>query len=281
VQSGGSFTDSFFQADWLGSTRYVTDSTGQQTLAAQNYDAWGNRVAGTGLWHPTDLQWAGAWGYQREYSNGPAEPGLGLYYVQQRYYEPSTGRWFAQDPLGIAVGTNLYAYTADPVGSVDPTGLVTKREIDKVVKTAKQNGWEEVLEPGTSHPRKLVKDGQRIPLPNPHAGDKDRGLLGDIRKQVQRNFCPSTDLRTLVDQTIGDETVILPEALLALPMTTFPAEPWWESFLEQLKDAYRIPPDGIIPGLPPFPVPQALPIPAWIPLRLPTVPEIRIPVFAH
>jgi RHS repeat-associated protein len=96
----GSTTDSFFQVDWLGSTRYVTDSTEQQTLAAQNYDAWGNRVAGTGVWHPTDLQWAGGWGYQREYSNGPAEPGLGLYYVQQRYYEPSTGRFFSQDRWG-------------------------------------------------------------------------------------------------------------------------------------------------------------------------------------
>jgi RHS repeat-associated protein len=129
VQSGGSSTDSFFQVDWLGSTRYVTDSTGQQTLAAQNYDAWGNRIAQAlgSPNHPTDLQWAGAWGYQREYSNGPTEPGLGLYYVQQRYYEPSTGRWFAQDPLGLAAGTNLYGYAgSDPVSRVDPTGTINR-----------------------------------------------------------------------------------------------------------------------------------------------------------
>jgi hypothetical protein len=59
-RAGG--TDSFFQTDWLGSTRYVTDSSGA-TTAAQSYEAFGHRDAQTpgSPNHPTDMQWAGGW----------------------------------------------------------------------------------------------------------------------------------------------------------------------------------------------------------------------------
>ncbi|MDI1443569.1 RHS repeat-associated core domain-containing protein [Polyangium sp. 6x1] len=47
----------------------------------------------------------------------------GLYYNGFRYYDPETGRYISQDPLGIAGGLNLYRYVEDPLGRIDPLGL--------------------------------------------------------------------------------------------------------------------------------------------------------------
>jgi hypothetical protein len=56
--------NSFYQVDWLGSTRYVTSDNGNVWTAAQAYDAFGNRASqGQGSPnHPTDLQFASGWG---------------------------------------------------------------------------------------------------------------------------------------------------------------------------------------------------------------------------
>ena len=47
----------------------------------------------------------------------------GLYYMRARYYDPSTGRFISEDPIGLDGGTNLYAYAANnPVLLNDPNG---------------------------------------------------------------------------------------------------------------------------------------------------------------
>jgi RHS repeat-associated protein len=117
----------WFQLDWLGSTRSLTDAAGN-TTSEQRYEAFGSRTSKTGTdpFHPTDFQWGGAWGYQTEtaFSN---EPGLGLVYMEQRYYDPLVGRFLSPDPIGHAGGLNLYSYVGnDPVNLVDPSGLMPK-----------------------------------------------------------------------------------------------------------------------------------------------------------
>ncbi len=48
----------------------------------------------------------------------------GLYYHGARYYAPWFGKWASADPVGLAEGSNLYAYVADnPVNRIDPKGL--------------------------------------------------------------------------------------------------------------------------------------------------------------
>jgi uncharacterized protein RhaS with RHS repeats len=46
-----------------------------------------------------------------------------LHYNRFRYYEPDSGRFINQDPIGLAGGTNLFQYAPNPVGWVDPWGL--------------------------------------------------------------------------------------------------------------------------------------------------------------
>jgi RHS repeat-associated protein len=48
----------------------------------------------------------------------------GLYYNWHRFYDPETGRYISADPIGLAGGINLYAYTEnDPINWIDPEGL--------------------------------------------------------------------------------------------------------------------------------------------------------------
>jgi RHS repeat-associated protein len=48
----------------------------------------------------------------------------GFTYLRNRWYDPATGRFLTQDPIGLAGGVNLYAYAGnDPVQFSDPFGL--------------------------------------------------------------------------------------------------------------------------------------------------------------
>jgi RHS repeat-associated protein len=48
----------------------------------------------------------------------------GLLYRRNRYYDPSTGRFTQEDPIGLAGGINLYGFAnGDPVTYSDPYGL--------------------------------------------------------------------------------------------------------------------------------------------------------------
>jgi RHS repeat-associated protein len=127
-------TDKYVHEDWLGSTRYLSDSTGLLTPNALRFDGYGRLSAHQGGTHPTEFQWAGGWGYQREWSSS-TEPGLGLDYLQQRYYDPQVGRFLTPDPIGFAGGFNLYAYVEnDSVGRVDPDGLYSHPWVQKAIE---------------------------------------------------------------------------------------------------------------------------------------------------
>jgi RHS repeat-associated protein len=48
----------------------------------------------------------------------------GLSYRRNRYYDPVSGQFTQQDPIGIAGGLNLYGYAnGDPINFSDPFGL--------------------------------------------------------------------------------------------------------------------------------------------------------------
>jgi RHS repeat-associated protein len=48
----------------------------------------------------------------------------GTLYRRNRYYDPASGRFTQEDPIGVAGGVNLYGYAGgDPINNSDPFGL--------------------------------------------------------------------------------------------------------------------------------------------------------------
>ena len=55
---------------------------------------------------------------------GVSSSGAGFVYLRNRWYDPQSGRFLTQDPIGLAGGVNLYAYAGNNPGSFnDPYGL--------------------------------------------------------------------------------------------------------------------------------------------------------------
>lgn len=60
-----------------------------------------------------------------------ADAESGLHYNYFRTYDPSLGRFLESDPLGLAAGTNTYAYVGgNPLSAIDPLGLDTEHRYD-------------------------------------------------------------------------------------------------------------------------------------------------------
>jgi RHS repeat-associated protein len=58
---------------------------------------------------------------------GRQNDGTGLYYMRARYYSPALGRFISEDPIGVAGGTTLYAYSGNnPTNLSDPLGTNPK-----------------------------------------------------------------------------------------------------------------------------------------------------------
>jgi RHS repeat-associated protein len=98
-----------------GAPRELVHADGRCAWAAR-HSAWGvveDVVAEPGVDCP--LRFEGQW-FDEE---------TGLHYNRHRYYDPQVGRYLSPDPLGIRGDENPYAYSVNPVGWVDPFGLVT------------------------------------------------------------------------------------------------------------------------------------------------------------
>ncbi len=131
-------TPSWILQDRLGSTRFVADNNGTSVDATYTYDAYGNLTT-TAPTAPTYL-WTGQL----------YDPATALYYERARFYDPETGRWTTQDPLGLAAGdSDLYRYVNNaPTNHTDPTGLDPGEGGPKIFQTA--NSWlDGALSPNT------------------------------------------------------------------------------------------------------------------------------------
>ncbi len=101
--------------DRLGSTGHIIDNNGT-VKDAITYDGWGNATH-------SNSAFAGRYLYTgREWETEAA-----LQYHRRRYYDPATGRWISQDPLGFGAGdSNLYRYVQNShTNFSDPSGLGT------------------------------------------------------------------------------------------------------------------------------------------------------------
>jgi len=51
----------------------------------------------------------------------------GLLYRRNRYYDPGSGKFTQEDPIGLAGGLNVYGFAnGDPITYSDPLGLCPK-----------------------------------------------------------------------------------------------------------------------------------------------------------
>ena len=107
----------YYHHDRLGSTRFLTDSSGD-IVQEYDYDAWGNTTAETGILSQP-YQYVGEQWYYEGSSTG-------LQLLGKRWYDAETGRFISRDPIGTKSGINLYGYTRDnPVNGTDAKGLLT------------------------------------------------------------------------------------------------------------------------------------------------------------
>ena len=100
--------------DRVGSVLALTDGTGTVT-AGYAYAPYGARAGKTGS-ATTSFTYVGAFGVMDE--------GGGVYFMKNRFYDATTGRFLSRDPIGFLGGDNLYRYALNnPVSRVDPSGL--------------------------------------------------------------------------------------------------------------------------------------------------------------
>jgi RHS repeat-associated protein len=109
----------WYQNDHLGTPIALTSNMGD-TLYECQYNAYGQIINET--YHQDDfnalpdnpLRFQGQY-YDEE---------TGLHYNLNRYYDPFTGRYITQDPIGILSDINLYRYVGNnPISGIDPLGL--------------------------------------------------------------------------------------------------------------------------------------------------------------
>jgi len=122
VYTGATVKTYFYITDHQGTVHSLADETGV-IVESYRYDAWG-RVLGVYDSNNQQLdnsQLGNRYLFQgREYSWQS-----GLYYFRARWYDPITGRWLSNDPIGISGGLNQYVFCGNnPVNCVDPFGLI-------------------------------------------------------------------------------------------------------------------------------------------------------------
>ena len=191
----------YYQCDQIGAPQELTDEAGNIVWAV-DYKVWGRTstlevsATGTDNLDPYDLNrfWPGGprdlkarsssttqalneveqnLRFQGQYFDSES----GLHYNRFRYYDPQTGRFVHQDPIGLLGGMNLFSYAPNPVSWIDEYGLKKKcstcggkcktltewlKDFPEILKQAreqfKKNPEWQGIDPDTTHVFYRTKD---------------------------------------------------------------------------------------------------------------------------
>jgi RHS repeat-associated protein len=114
----------YYLVDGLGSTRLLTDTQGQ-VLNSYGYEAFGQTVSQSGS--ATN---------KYQYAGEQFDATLDDYYLRQRFYDTSSGRFGRMDTYGGKLREpstlNKYLYTANnPITWIDPSGFVSENNVPR------------------------------------------------------------------------------------------------------------------------------------------------------
>ncbi|MGC4061919.1 MAG: RHS repeat-associated core domain-containing protein [Aquabacterium sp.] len=186
-----------YHCDPAGRPVALTDEAGQLAWQGE-FGAWGRCTEANAL--PSVTQ---PLRFQGQYEDEET----GWHYNRFRYYDPDIGRFTTPDPMGLKGGINPYAYAPNPMGWIDPLGLVkspVQCAADKALKDGKESGAACQLEvgnepvltdvsgnPGKLHPKlrrllgavaqKLLAQG--IEVPAWHGSCAEVGCLNQAFKR--------------------------------------------------------------------------------------------------
>jgi RHS repeat-associated protein len=101
----------------------VYDETDGSAVAINrtSYDSYGRAQSSTPL---EDLD--------RAFAGAESLEGGSPVLTPTRLYDPETGRWLSEDPMGLEGGSNLYEYVdGNPLNETDPFGLKVKCQLKR------------------------------------------------------------------------------------------------------------------------------------------------------
>ncbi len=116
-----------YHLDHIGTPQEITDQQGNLVWQA-NYSSYGKVISRKVAQIQNNLRFQGQ--YYDEESD--------LHYNRHRYFDPSTGRYIHQDPIGLLGGKNAYIYCKNPTSYTDALGLSAAKESPDRSKNAQE-----------------------------------------------------------------------------------------------------------------------------------------------
>ncbi len=168
-----------FHYDGLGSTRSLSDDSGEQS-DSYDYLAFGEVRNKSGT---TDNNYL----YTGEQFDGD----LDQYYLRARYYDQNVGRFTQQDEWmgrdGEPVTLNKYLYThADPVNGVDPSGYFTLNGVMSAINIRASLGAINQVTARKALGRFLAGSSSKTTAAGAASGESSLGLFGSFIMQEMR-----------------------------------------------------------------------------------------------
>lgn len=113
--ASGSVDLKYVHLDHLGTPVAMTDSLARTVWQSAPAPFGARGASGKPAGEHLELRGPGQW----------EDAESGLFYNDQRYYDPQSGRYLSPDPLGLQGGVNAFSYAGNnPVVNGDPLGLV-------------------------------------------------------------------------------------------------------------------------------------------------------------
>nr|MDQ3330343.1 RHS repeat-associated core domain-containing protein [Planctomycetota bacterium] len=164
-------------ADHQGTVRdwadYDSGTNATAVVDHVKYDSFGTITSQSGTTHKPLFAYTG-----REW-----DADAGMYYYRMRWYDPSTGRFIAEDPMGFAAGDpNLSRYVRNrPATSTDPSGL---EERDYVFE---EEAYGMVYNPNIAAEQEQGERNLRFLREESDSGGDD-----DIVRRIRESITPKT-----------------------------------------------------------------------------------------